>query len=158
MGPSGPLGGWAVGYTPSFMPDGLALPIGKGSDIIVQLHFHSSGKPETERSTIGIYFADKAPERRLMTIGQPGFFGLLAGIDNPRNPSNPPKRVRWGLESFDEMGAVQFFTTTTNPQDELTMQRIGAAVVKAAIGRAQQDGTVQRIQEQLQKQNDAAKQ
>src|SRR5262249_3310054 len=77
MGPSGPLGGWAVGYTPTFMPDGLALPIGKGSDVIVQLHFHSSGKAEIEKSTIGIYFADKAPERRLMTIGQPGFFGLL---------------------------------------------------------------------------------
>jgi mono/diheme cytochrome c family protein len=26
--------------------------------------------------------------------------------DNPRNPSSPPKRVRWGRESLDEMGSV----------------------------------------------------
>src|SRR4029077_7621211 len=26
--------------------------------------------------------------------------------DNPRNPSHPPKRVLWGEQSFDEMGAV----------------------------------------------------
>lgn len=26
--------------------------------------------------------------------------------DNPQNPTNPPKRVRWGRESTDEMGSV----------------------------------------------------
>src|SRR5262249_14608557 len=26
--------------------------------------------------------------------------------DNPRNPTNPPKRVRWGRESTDEMGSI----------------------------------------------------
>ena len=26
--------------------------------------------------------------------------------DNPRNPTNPPRRVRWGKESTDEMGSV----------------------------------------------------
>src|SRR5262249_46563358 len=26
--------------------------------------------------------------------------------DNPRNPTNPPKHVRWGRESTDEMGSI----------------------------------------------------
>jgi hypothetical protein len=26
--------------------------------------------------------------------------------DNPHNPSHPPKRVKWGEQSFDEMGSV----------------------------------------------------
>jgi|RhiMethySRZTD1v2_1073278.scaffolds.fasta_scaffold02211_6 mono/diheme cytochrome c family protein len=79
----GPLGGWAVGATPRFLPDGQALPMGKGSDFIVQMHFHPSGKAERERSTIGLYFAEKAPERRLRVLQLPGLFGIGAGIDIP---------------------------------------------------------------------------
>ena len=37
----------------------LRLP--KDSDFLLQMHFHLSGKPETEKSLIGIFFADKAP-------------------------------------------------------------------------------------------------
>ena len=81
--PSGELGGWAVGTTPRFLPEGLARPIAKGSDLILQLHFHPTGKPETEKSVVGLYFSSTPPERRLMTPSIPGFFGLLAGIDIP---------------------------------------------------------------------------
>jgi hypothetical protein len=81
--PSGPLGGWAVGASPRFLPDGLALPMAKGSDVVIQMHFHPTGKRETERSTIGIYFADRAPERRLVQVQLPGLFGIGAGIDIP---------------------------------------------------------------------------
>ena len=58
---SGGLGGWAVGATPIFMPEGLALPLPKGSDFVLQMHFHLTGKPETEKSVLGIYFADQSP-------------------------------------------------------------------------------------------------
>jgi hypothetical protein len=83
QGTSGPLGGWALGATPVFLPDGVALPLPKGSDIILQMHFHLTGKPETEQSTIGIYFADKAPERRVFSLQIPALFGFGAGIDIP---------------------------------------------------------------------------
>jgi hypothetical protein len=46
--------------------------------------------------------------------------------DNPRNPSSPPKRVRWGRESFDEMGSMTLLvgtaTTTTDQQTLRTSQ------------------------------------
>ena len=81
--PAGGLGGWAVGSTPAFLPEGHRLALAKGSDLILQLHFHPTGKPETERSTVGLYFADKPPERKLIGVGLPALFGIGAGIDIP---------------------------------------------------------------------------
>jgi mono/diheme cytochrome c family protein len=86
--PAGELGGWAVGTTPRFFPDDVARPLAKGSDLILQLHFHPTGKPEVERAQIGLYFADGPPDRRLMTPGIPGLFGLLADIDIPPGEKN----------------------------------------------------------------------
>jgi len=82
-GTTGPLGGWAVGATLAFLPEGVALPLPKGSDLILQMHFHLTGKQETEQSTVGIYFTDKVPERRLWSVQIPALFGLGAGIDIP---------------------------------------------------------------------------
>ena len=81
----GSLGGWAVGATPVPLADGLAYPLPKGSDLVLQEHFHLTGKAETEQSTIGIYFADKAPERRLMGIQVPAVFGIGAHMNIPAN-------------------------------------------------------------------------
>jgi mono/diheme cytochrome c family protein len=80
MPPNGSLGGWAVGATPVPLNDGLAYPLPKGSDLILQAHFHLTGKPEKEVSTVGIYFADKAPERTLMGVQLPAVFGIGAGM------------------------------------------------------------------------------
>jgi hypothetical protein len=82
-GNSGSLGGWAVGATPTFLASGLALPLPKGADFILQMHFHLTGKSETEKSVIGIYFADQAPERKLFAAQAPALFGFGAGIDIP---------------------------------------------------------------------------
>jgi hypothetical protein len=80
---SGLLGGWAVGATPDRLPDGLALPLPRGSDLVVQTHFHPSGKAEKEQLTVGLYFAAKAPARTLVNVQLPPAFGLFAGIDIP---------------------------------------------------------------------------
>ena len=77
----GSLGGWAVGNTPVFLPEGLALPMPKGSDFVLQMHFHLTGKAETEKSTVGIYFADKAPEKRIFAAQAPALFGFGTGLD-----------------------------------------------------------------------------
>src|SRR5262249_4519703 len=81
--PAGELGGRALGGRPPLRPDGLSMPLPKNSDFVLQLHFHPTGKPEIERSHVGLYFSDTPPERKLMTPGVPGFFGLLANIDIP---------------------------------------------------------------------------
>jgi hypothetical protein len=77
------LGGWAVGATPRMLPDGIAARLPKGSDFLLQVHFHPSGKPETEKSLIGIYFAERPPDKNLMSVEVPSLFGIGAGIDIP---------------------------------------------------------------------------
>lgn len=77
------LGGWAVGAQPHFLPDGFALEVPKGSDLVVQYHFHPTGKPETEKSQIGFYFAKKAPDRKLTRIQMPPHYSLFSGLDIP---------------------------------------------------------------------------
>lgn len=194
---TGDLGGWAVGTSAHFYPDGLALPMPKGSDLVIQTHFHPTGKAEKEKTTIGLYFADKAPEKKLVSFQVPPMYGAFAGInipagesdyvvedsfvvpvdmdlinvwghshqtcrsiegtmtlpdgtvkpvldlpdwdfnwqtiyqyqkpervpagtridvkivfdnsaDNPQNPNDPPKRIKWGEQSTDEMGSLIF--------------------------------------------------
>jgi hypothetical protein len=207
---SGKLGGWAVGGNPHFLPAGLAYPLPKGSDFVLQMHFHLTGKVEREQSTIGIYLADKAPDRRIAAIQVPALFGVgndldipagekaylmkdsftvpvdVEGItvsghahylcrdmqavatlpdgtkqwllwikdwdfgwqdqyqyknpvalpagtridvaitydnsaDNPHNPTHPPKRVKWGEQSFDEMGSVTVQVVPARQSDFLTL-------------------------------------
>jgi hypothetical protein len=55
--PSGAVGGWAPGAMPSPRIDGVAKLIPKGSDIIVQIHYHPSGKPEQDQSKLGLTFS-----------------------------------------------------------------------------------------------------
>jgi hypothetical protein len=206
-----PLGGWAVGAQPHLFPDGLALKLPKGSDLVVQYHFHPTGKPEQEKSLIGLYFAKKAPEKTLTRIQMPPSYSLFSGLDipagekdfiirdsyvlptaidavgigahahylgkelkmtatfpdgevktllyikdwdfawqdryffkdfvqlprgtrldtvihwdnsadNPRNPSNPPVRVRWGEESMDEMGSISLMAVAHQESDYPTLR------------------------------------
>lgn len=77
------LGGWAIGAQPAFFPEGLALQVPKNSDLVVQYHFHPTGKPEAEKSLIGLYFARKPPERTLTRIQMPPAYSLFSGLDIP---------------------------------------------------------------------------
>jgi hypothetical protein len=77
------LGGWAVGAQPGFFPEGLALRLPKGSDLVVQYHFHPDGKAEAEKSLVGLYFAKKAPERSLTRVQLPPHYSLFSGLDIP---------------------------------------------------------------------------
>jgi len=215
------LAGWAVGGMPEHLPDGLALKLPKGSDLLLQSHLHPSGKKEKEQTTIGLYFAKTAPKRTLVTIQLPPFFGITAGLDippnerayrltdsfelpcdvlavtvgghahqlctsmtmfaekadgdpipllkipawdfdwqnrytfremvklpkgsvirselvydnskdNPNNPNQPPKRVRWGRETTDEMGSISLMVV---PADEADLGTLQAAIAKKNVGK-----------------------
>ena len=45
-----------------FLAEGQAVALPKGSDLVLQMHFHPTGKVEMEQSTIGLYFAERPPE------------------------------------------------------------------------------------------------
>ncbi len=42
---------------------------------------------------------------------------------NPRNPNSPPKRVKWGLGTLDEMGSMTLLVTTPSRQDDVQLRR-----------------------------------
>jgi uncharacterized protein (TIGR03437 family) len=84
---SGGLGGWVPGTTPQFLPAGIAMPLPKGSDLILQTHFHPNGAPQVEKTTVGLYFGPK-PDRELTQLQAPAFFGIQAKIDIPAGEAN----------------------------------------------------------------------
>lgn len=57
--PSGALGGWSVGNTPRPLPNGMGRYLKKGSDLVVQMHYHPTGKQESDQSEIGLYFVKR---------------------------------------------------------------------------------------------------
>ena len=75
--------------------------------------------------------------------------------DNPRNPSNPPRRVQWGEESFDEMGNVRFQLVTANKEDEAVLQQAMAGALKAALSSAVQNGALKKLMEAREKKRKA---
>ncbi len=77
------LGGYVPGAMPTKLPGDLAMALPKGSDIVMQTHFHPSGKHETEQAEMALYFADQAPSKQLVTIQVPAMFGFGANIDIP---------------------------------------------------------------------------
>ena len=63
--PVGTLGGWAPGNFPRMLPDGVGVRLPKGADVVIQVHYHRTGKPEVDRTQVGLYFAKTAVEKRM---------------------------------------------------------------------------------------------
>jgi hypothetical protein len=200
--PTGALGGWAPGALPRPLPDGVGKLLRKGSDLVLQVHYHPDGKVESDQSTVGIYFT-KEPARKIVggiavrsrrlnippdesryhigaqsdplpvdveVVGiiphmhylgkemkivaeEPGGAtvpliwikewdfnwqgqyqyqspvklakGSIIKLDayydnssaNPNNPNKPPKRVRWGEQTTDEMCLAGVQVITDTPAD-----------------------------------------
>lgn len=203
--PGGQLLGWQPGKQPAFSPPGLAWELEKGTDLVLQLHLHPSGKPETVRPQVGFYFTDQRPTNMAFRVklenwkleippgvadyhaeqsyalpidvsllrilphahylgkemqvyavlpdgtkkwlihirewdfNWQGDYAYKNSIDlpkgtrivmnfsydnssaNPRNPNQPPKRVKYGLQSTDEMAAcsLQVLPKQSGQRNEL---------------------------------------
>jgi hypothetical protein len=214
--PSAILGGWAPGNENDFAPEGYGVLLPKNSDIVLEVHYHKSGKPETDQSSVGIHYqngpvakrfrsivaintsfllkpdiADQevkattlitkdatawavtphmhllgrkmtvtaefpnGSRRTLVSVPDWDFnwqmsyafrepiklpagtkIHLTARYDNssgnPNNPSRPPKPVRWGEQTTDEMCIA--FLAVTSDEEDLTQGRPGGRVSLFEIG------------------------
>jgi Tfp pilus assembly protein PilF/mono/diheme cytochrome c family protein len=50
---------WKPGTAPSVEPEGMALRLDKGTDLVLNTHMQPSGKPEIVQPTIGLYFTSQ---------------------------------------------------------------------------------------------------
>ncbi len=220
--PDGMLGGWAPGAQPIRLPEETGILLPKGADVVLEVHYHKDGKPETDRSEVALYFNKGRIDKPLHIlplanlgiripagvrhheekVGIPiplgatlytvfphmhnlgtdmtvtatlpdgtkkqlahvpdwdfnwqGFYGykepvklpqgskidLVAHYDNsagnPRNPNQPPKEVRWGEQTTDEM-CLCYLGFTLNV--EHLPKKSGSSEAKQALhGRRTADG------------------
>jgi len=66
--PVGLLGGWAPGATPPPASPSLSQLVRKGTDVVVQVHYHPSGKPEEDQSSLGLKFSGPPTKGRTAII------------------------------------------------------------------------------------------
>lgn len=50
---------WKPGTIPYVEPDGMALRLDKGTDLVLNMHLQPSGKPETILPSVGLYFTNQ---------------------------------------------------------------------------------------------------
>jgi hypothetical protein len=192
---------WTPGKSPTPPSPGTAWRLDEHTDLVLQVHFQPTGKPETVTPTIGLRFTDQPPTvpRASLKIGDPPIdispgersyritdrftfpadvliLGLFPhahylatrmrcwltlpdgsrrwllfiddwdflwqeeylfrapvaaprgatvdmeffydnSMDNPRNPSSPPRRVRSGEQSTDEMGNITLQLAARDARD-----------------------------------------
>lgn len=63
--PTGSLGGWAPGFQSRLSPAGTAFLVNPGTDLIIQVHYHKSGKPESDLTKVGLYYAKTPVESEM---------------------------------------------------------------------------------------------
>jgi mono/diheme cytochrome c family protein len=93
--PRGGIGGWAPGQQPHVLPHGAGFYLPKNSDIVLQVHYHRTGRVETDRTQVGLYFAKKPVERTIEPVI------IAPSIRNPLNFFIPP-----GVEEYPIKGSI----------------------------------------------------
>ncbi len=89
--PTGSIGGWSPGNTPRKLPGHMGRYLKKGSDLVLQIHYHPSGKATKDRSRVGIYFADQ-PKNIVAAVWAASY-----DIDIPAGERNYERRASYKL-------------------------------------------------------------
>ena len=218
--PAHGLSGWTPGGLPFQTPPGMAGLLHGNADLVLQVHYHPTGKPEQDRTRIGLYYTDEVPKRHAQDIplgstdidipaGDRAYkvtdhFTIPVDVDliginphahyvctdmygyavlpdgkritlihiphwdfnwqqqylyptplrlpadtdvrmeftydnsagNPRNPHQPPQRVRYGPSSNDEMAGLHLTVVPVDPDDaEELSQTLWGKMMRALLPR-----------------------
>ena len=76
---SGFLGAWAPGSEPYQLADGQGMAVTGGGDIVLEIHYHPTGKVASDRSSLGFYFAKKPVDEYVS--------GLFIGTQDVKIPA-----------------------------------------------------------------------
>lgn len=83
--PVGTVGGWIPGHEPRSLPPGVASLLPRGADIVLEVHYHLNGKPETDRTRFGFHWA-KGPVDKQLQISD-------VHLDRLRIPPGDPQHM-----------------------------------------------------------------
>jgi len=95
-GKVGGIGGWAPGQMARKLPEGYGYPLPKGSDFVVQTHYHRNGRTEKDRLTIGLYFAK--PDAKI----KPFKAAVIPGVFFTIPPGNDNFKVSGSIETLED--------------------------------------------------------
>jgi hypothetical protein len=76
---AGLLVGWAPGYTPLPAEPALSQAVRPGTDVVIQIHYHPSGKPEEDQSSIGLKFSGPPTKGRALLLVMNRYLDIPAG-------------------------------------------------------------------------------
>lgn len=62
------LGLWTPGGEPQVFPPGVGIRTMAGSRVIMQVHYHSGGTPQTDRTQVGLYFNRDPIQKELLYL------------------------------------------------------------------------------------------
>lgn len=82
-----PVGVWTPGGRRLSTPDGLAIRLPKGSNIVMQFHAKAADTGAVEDGTVALYFLQAARATPLTSIQVPASMGIVAGVDIPAGDS-----------------------------------------------------------------------
>lgn len=89
--PDGALGGWAPGAHGHLLPSDAGFLLEPGTDVIIQVHYNKSGKPEKDRTKIAVYTNKSKPKHvvDLAFIPNP-FIAIRPGLANQKFAQDIP--------------------------------------------------------------------
>jgi hypothetical protein len=74
---------WMAGSEPHRLPEGVGIRVPAQADIVLQIHYHPSGKAANDRTRVGLYFSRKPVKQALHWNNATNYnFRLPAGNDN----------------------------------------------------------------------------
>ena len=76
---AGLLMGWAPGYTPLPAEPALSQAVQPGAAVVIQIHYHPSGKPEEDQSSIGLKFSGPPTKGRALLLVMNRYLDIPAG-------------------------------------------------------------------------------
>jgi hypothetical protein len=66
--PAHGLGGWTPGSQVITMLPGMAETLYASSNLLIQVHYHPTGKPESDQTRVALYYTDEKPRRHLTDV------------------------------------------------------------------------------------------
>jgi len=120
---AGLLVGWAPGYTPLPAEPALSQSVRPGTDVVIQIHYHPSGKPEEDQSSIGLKFSGPPTKGRALLLVMNRYLDIPAGESHyvvKASVTVPQDAELWGITPHAHYLATEMKVDARLPDGSVT--------------------------------------